>query len=62
MIDLSTFKELKITRWSGLGKILASKDGDVYVVTRGENINKGDYHLVAINTTTDEVNIRREST
>lgn len=56
VIDLSTFKELKrITVGPDPGKIVASEDGNVYVVTRGENINKGDYHLVAINTTTDEV-------
>lgn len=57
VIDLKTFSETKkIIVGPNPGKILASGDGNVYVVTRGSDITKGDYHLVAINTVTDEVN------
>lgn len=59
VIDIETFTETKkITVGPNPGRILADGDGSVYVVTRGEDISAGDYHLVRINATTDEVTAR----
>ncbi len=56
VIDLESFKEIKkITVGPNPGKIIASENGNVYVVTRGKDISTGDYHLVSIDSTTDEV-------
>lgn len=56
VIDLDSFKEIKkITVGPNPGKIMASESGNVYVVTRGKDISTGDYHLVSIDSTTDEV-------
>lgn len=56
VIDLNTFTEQKkIIVGPNPGKIVASENGCVYVVTRGEDVSKSDYHLIAINSVTDEV-------
>lgn len=56
VIDLTTFTETKkITVGPNPGKIQSGPDGSVYVVTRGKNIEEGDYKLVQINTYTNEV-------
>jgi hypothetical protein len=56
VIDLYSFTETKkIDVGPNPGKIIATVDGTVYVVTRGQNIKSGDYHLVAIDSKTDNV-------
>jgi hypothetical protein len=56
VIDLTSFTETKrIEVGPNPGKIAAAEDGTVYVVTRGKDINTGDYHLVAIDSQTDTV-------
>lgn len=56
VIEVDTFSETKkIEVGPNPGKIIASEDGMVYVVTRGKDIDKGDYHLVTIDSRTDQV-------
>lgn len=56
VIDLASFTEIKkIDVGPNPGRIRAAENGNVYVVTRGEDVEKGDYHFVQINSRTDEV-------
>lgn len=54
VIDLATFTEIKkIEVGPNPGKIQAGQNGNVYVVTRGKNMEEGDFKFVQINTYTD---------
>ena len=54
VIDITTFKETKkIEVGPNPGKILPGLEEAVYVVTRGTDIEAGDYHLVKIDSRTD---------
>lgn len=56
VIDLASFTEIKkITVGPNPGCILPDSENFVYVATHGKNIVEGDYHLVKINSHTDEV-------
>ena len=56
VIDITTFKETKkIEVGPNPGKILPGLEEAVYVVTRGTDIEAGDYHLVKIDSRTDAV-------
>lgn len=56
VIDLASFTEIKkITVGPNPGSILPGADGKVYVATHGEDISQGDFHLVEIDSKTDEV-------
>lgn len=56
VIDIASFKEIKkIEVGPNPGKILAGMNDAIYVVTRGTNIEAGDYHLVKIDSGTDRV-------
>lgn len=56
VIDLASFTEIKkITVGPNPGCILPDSENFVYVATHGKNIVEGDYHLVKINSRTDEV-------
>ncbi len=56
IINTSMFSKIKdLEVGPNPGKILAGPDGSVLVVTRGADIAQGDYHLVQINSHTDEV-------
>lgn len=56
VIDLATFTEIKkIEVGPNPGKIQAGQNGNVYVVTRGKNMEEGDFKFVQINTYTDAV-------
>lgn len=56
VIDLATFTEIrKITVGANPGRIEAAQNGNIYVATRGVNIEEGDYHLVEIDSRTDQV-------
>lgn len=58
VIDITTFKETKkIEVGPNPGKILPGLEEAVYVVTRGTDIEAGDYHLVKIDSRTDAVAI-----
>ena len=56
VIDLASFSKIKdITVGSNPGKIMAGWGNTVLVITRGDNIEKGDYHLIEIDCSLDEV-------
>ena len=56
VIDLASFTEIKkITVGPNPGCILPDSENFVYVATHGKNIVERDYHLVKINSHTDEV-------
>ena len=56
VIDLVSFTEIKkIIVGANPGCILPGNDGKVYVATHGEDISQGDFHLVEIDSQTDEV-------
>lgn len=56
VIDIATFKEIKkIEVGPNPGKILPGLDDAVYLVTRGNDIEAGDYRLVKIDSRTDAV-------
>ena len=56
VIDIASFTEIKkITVGPNPGCILPDSENFVYVATHGKNIVEGDYHLVKINSHTDEV-------
>ena len=56
VVDLDAFREVKqIEVGPNPGKILAGQAHTVWVATYGEEIEKGDYHLVKINTQSDAV-------
>lgn len=56
VIDIASFTEIKkIKVGPNPGCILPDSDGNVYVATHGSNISDGDFHLVKINSLTDEV-------
>lgn len=56
VIDIATFKETKkIEVGPNPGKILPGLDDAVYLVTRGNDIEAGDYRLVKIDSRTDAV-------
>lgn len=56
VIDIATFKETKkIEVGPNPGKILPGLDDAVYLVTRGSDIEAGDYRLVKIDSRTDAV-------
>lgn len=56
VINIATFKEIKkIEVGPNPATILAGPDDAVYVVTRGRQIEEGDYHLVKIDSRTDAV-------
>lgn len=56
VIDLATFSEIKkIQVGPNPGRIQAGQDGSVYVVTRGKNIEEGDYKFVQIDSRMDVV-------
>lgn len=56
VVDIATFKESKkITVGPNPGKILAGPEQTVYVATRGEKVEAGNYHFVKIDCRTDEV-------
>lgn len=56
VIDIATFREIKkIEVGPNPGKILPGLEGSVYVITRGTNVEAGDYHLVKIDSRADVV-------
>lgn len=56
VIDIASFTETKkITVGPNPGKIKADGNGNVFVVTRGTNIEAGDYQFVQIDSRTDAV-------
>ena len=56
VVDLAAFTETKqIEVGPNPGKIAAGRNHAVWVATYGEEIEKGDYHLVKINTQSDAV-------
>ena len=57
VVDIATFKEInKITVGPNPGKIVASTDGTtVYVATRGEDVEAGNYNFAKIDCQTNEV-------
>ena len=56
VVNIATFKEeKKITVGPNPGKILPGPEQTVYVATRGEKVETGDYHFVKIDCRTDEV-------
>lgn len=56
VISIATFEEIKkIEVGPNPGKILAGLEDAVYVVTRGANVEEGDYHLVKIDGKSDAV-------
>lgn len=56
VIDIASFTEIKkIKVGPNPGCILPGPDETVYVATHGSNITDGDFHLVKINSQTDEV-------
>ena len=59
VVDLQSFRETrKIEVGPNPGRILPGPDHTVYVATYGAQIEKGDYHLVCIDTQKDEVKVR----
>lgn len=56
VIDIASFTEIKkIEVGPNPGKIQADENGNVYVVTRGKELEKGDYHFVQIDSRTNSV-------
>lgn len=56
VFDIASFTEIKkIKVGPNPGCILPDSDGNIYVATHGSNIVDGDFHLVKINSLTDEV-------
>lgn len=56
VIDIASFKEIKkIEVGPNPGTILPGLEDAVYLVTRGANVEAGDYHLVRIDSRTDMV-------
>lgn len=56
VIDIASFAEIKkIEVGPNPGRIQVGPDGSVYVVTRGKDIETGDYHLVELDSRTDAV-------
>ncbi|MEY8684899.1 YncE family protein [Bacteroides sp. AN502(2024)] len=56
VVDITTFKEIhQITVGPNPGKIVAGPDETVYVVTRGEDVETGDYDFIKIDCRTNKV-------
>ena len=56
VVDIATFKESsKLTVGPNPGKIVAGPDETVYVATRGEDVEAGDYNFVKIDCRTNKV-------
>lgn len=60
VIDIATFESHKITVGPNPGKISAGPDNTVYVATRGEDVEAGDYNFVKIDCRTDAVTYYNE--